>query len=138
MNKFLNFSVIALPSNPSVPETPSLIEPFQDNSVIALPSYPSVPKTPSLIEPFQDNKKLMEKFEPGYLEEKLHFSIVSALKQKNVPGLVFKGFNPYKIITVEMDKAKEVRRSSLNQVIIFFQGSFGVFINALTIILKYL
>ena len=106
-------------------------------SVIALPSYPSVPKTPSLIEPFKDNKKLIEKFEPGYLEEKLHFSIVSTLQQKNLPGLVIMGFKPENIIKPEMVTAKQAR-SSLNKVIISFQGSFGILINALTVIFKYL
>ena len=106
---------------------------FMNFSVIALPSYPSVPKTPSLIEPFQDNKTLMKGFEPGYLEEKLHFSIVSALQQKNLPGLVIMGFKPENIIKLEMDKAKQVR-SSLNQVITSFQGSFGILIYSLTFI----
>ena len=110
---------------------------FMNFSVIALPSYPSVPKTPSLIEPLQDNKKLMKGFEPGYLEEKLHFSIVSALQQKNLPGLVIMGFKPENIIKPEMKTARDVR-SSRNKVITSFQGSFGILINALTVIFKYL
>ena len=85
-------------------------------SVIALPSYPSVSESPSLVEPFQDNNKFMKEFEPGYLEEKLHFSIVSSLQRKNIPGLVIRGFKPENIVKLEMDKAKQAR-SSRNQVI---------------------